>query len=156
MYFIFVDSSEDINVLIRDLGIGLAAGVILILVRVFGHNPSANWKWECNACKYTFETRSLEYNNDNPYITQDDPTLTETENDKPRYTLILENPGSKKINVIKVVRELTRLSLSVSKNLIDTAPSIISTDIPGNKINIFKQKFEEAGATVTIKETVSE
>ncbi|MCG6926245.1 MAG: 50S ribosomal protein L7/L12 [Acidobacteria bacterium] len=59
--------------------------------------------------------------------------------------------GDKKINVIKVVRELTSLGLKEAKDLVDSAPKAIKEDLSKEEAEAMKKKFEEVGAQVEIK-----
>jgi large subunit ribosomal protein L7/L12 len=57
----------------------------------------------------------------------------------------------RKINVIKVVREVTSLGLKEAKDLVEGAPKPVKEDISKEEAEAIKKKFEEAGATVEIK-----
>ena len=59
--------------------------------------------------------------------------------------------GASKINVIKVVREVTGLGLKDAKDLVDAAPKVIKEKIAKADAEAMKKKLEEAGATVTLK-----
>ena len=65
--------------------------------------------------------------------------------------MILTGAGDKKINVIKVVREITSLGLKEAKDLVEGAPKPIKEGIPKDEAEAIKKKFEEQGATVEIK-----
>ena len=67
------------------------------------------------------------------------------------FDVVLEGPGDKKINVIKVVRQVTALGLKESKELVDSAPSKIKEAISKDEAEALKKQLEEAGATVTRK-----
>lgn len=67
------------------------------------------------------------------------------------FDVILAAAGDKKINVIKVVRELTGLGLKESKELVDTAPKPIKEKVSKEDAEAAKAKLEEAGATVELK-----
>ncbi|MGV8040753.1 MAG: 50S ribosomal protein L7/L12 [Thermoanaerobaculaceae bacterium] len=67
------------------------------------------------------------------------------------FDVILENAGEKKINVIKVVREVTSLGLKEAKDLVEAAPSKVKEGVSKQEAEDIKKKFEEAGAKVTIK-----
>ncbi|MDR0311537.1 MAG: 50S ribosomal protein L7/L12 [Acidobacteriota bacterium] len=71
--------------------------------------------------------------------------------EKTEFDVILANVGDKKINVIKVVREVTSLGLKEAKDLVEAAPKPIKEGIPKEEAESIKKKFEEAGATVEIK-----
>jgi large subunit ribosomal protein L7/L12 len=67
------------------------------------------------------------------------------------FTVTLSAVGDKKINVIKAVREVTSLGLKEAKDLVEAAPSTIKEAVSKEEADTIKKKFEEAGATVTIK-----
>ena len=71
--------------------------------------------------------------------------------EKTEFDVILSGIGDKKINVIKVVREVTSLGLKEAKDLVEAAPKPIKEGIPKEEAESIKKKFEEAGATVEIK-----
>ncbi|RMB00246.1 50S ribosomal protein L7/L12 [Hydrogenothermus marinus] len=71
--------------------------------------------------------------------------------EKTEFDVILQSPGDKKINVIKVVREITGLGLKDAKALVDSAPKPIKEGVSKEEAEQIKAKLEEAGATVEIK-----
>ncbi len=71
--------------------------------------------------------------------------------EKTEFDVILQSPGEKKINVIKVVREITGLGLKEAKELVDSAPKPIKEGVSKEEAEQIKAKLEEAGATVEIK-----
>jgi large subunit ribosomal protein L7/L12 len=71
--------------------------------------------------------------------------------EKTDFTVTLTEVGSNKINVIKVVREITALGLKEAKDLVEGAPKPIKEGIPKDEANAIKKKFEEVGAKVEIK-----
>tara|TARA_Y100001970_G_C14106915_1_gene788672 strand:- start:603 stop:986 length:384 start_codon:yes stop_codon:yes gene_type:complete len=71
--------------------------------------------------------------------------------EKSEFDIELSSVGDKKINVIKVIREITALGLKEAKDLADGAPSIIKESVPTDEANEVKAKLEEAGATVALK-----
>ena len=71
--------------------------------------------------------------------------------EKSDFNIELTSVGDKKINVIKVIREITSLGLKEAKDLADGAPNVIKEAVPANEANEIKAKLEEAGATVTLK-----
>lgn len=71
--------------------------------------------------------------------------------EKTDFTVMLQSAGDKKIQVIKVVRELTGLGLKEAKDLVDGAPKPIKEGIPRDEAESLKAKLVEAGATVEIK-----
>ena len=67
------------------------------------------------------------------------------------FAVHLTNAGDKKINVIKVVREVTSLGLKEAKDLVDGAPKLVKEGVSKDEAAAMKKKFEEVGATVEIK-----
>jgi len=67
------------------------------------------------------------------------------------FAVHLTGVGDKKINVIKVVRELTSLGLKEAKDLVDGAPKVVKEDLSKEEAEAMKKKFEEVGAQVEIK-----
>ena len=71
--------------------------------------------------------------------------------EKTEFTATLTEVGGNKINVIKVVREVTSLGLKEAKDLVEGAPKPIKEGIPKEEAEAIKKKFEEVGAKVEIK-----
>jgi large subunit ribosomal protein L7/L12 len=71
--------------------------------------------------------------------------------EKTEFAVHLTSAGDKKINVIKVVREVTSLGLKEAKDLVDGAPKLVKEGISKEEAATIKKKFEEVGATVEIK-----
>jgi large subunit ribosomal protein L7/L12 len=67
------------------------------------------------------------------------------------FAVVLKEAGAKKIEVIKVVRELTQLGLKEAKDLVDGAPKNVKEGVSKADAENFKKKLEEAGAKVEIK-----
>ena len=67
------------------------------------------------------------------------------------FDVILEGIGDKKIQVIKVVREVTSLGLKEAKDLVDSAPSTVREALGKEEAEQVKAKLEEQGATVALK-----
>ncbi|HEY8231950.1 MAG TPA: 50S ribosomal protein L7/L12 [Vicinamibacteria bacterium] len=67
------------------------------------------------------------------------------------FAVHLTGAGDKKINVIKVVREVTSLGLKEAKDLVDGAPKVVKEGVSKEEAATIKKKFEEVGATVEIK-----
>jgi large subunit ribosomal protein L7/L12 len=67
------------------------------------------------------------------------------------FTLMLKDAGAKKIQVIKVVRELTGLGLKEAKDLVDGAPSTVKAGVTKDEAAAMKAKLEEQGAAVEVK-----
>jgi large subunit ribosomal protein L7/L12 len=71
--------------------------------------------------------------------------------EKTDFTVTLTEVGANKINVIKVVREITSLGLKEAKDLVESAPKPIKEGIPKDEAAAIKKKFEEVGAKVEVK-----
>jgi large subunit ribosomal protein L7/L12 len=71
--------------------------------------------------------------------------------EKTEFTATLTEVGSNKINVIKVVREVTSLGLKEAKDLVEGAPKPIKEGIPKDEAEAIRKKFEEVGAKVEVK-----
>jgi large subunit ribosomal protein L7/L12 len=67
------------------------------------------------------------------------------------FALHLMSAGDKKINVIKVVREVTSLGLKEAKDLVDGAPKLVKEGLSKDEAAAMKKKFEEVGAQVEVK-----
>ncbi len=70
---------------------------------------------------------------------------------KTEFALVLKSAGDKKINVIKVVREITALGLKEAKDLVDGAPKTVKEGLPKDEAENLKKKFEEVGAIVELQ-----
>ena len=71
--------------------------------------------------------------------------------EKEDFTVVLTNAGDKKIQVIKVVRELTGLGLEEAKDLVEGPPKPVKEAVPKAEAEAIKKKLEEAGGTVELK-----
>ena len=71
--------------------------------------------------------------------------------EKSEFDVILQNAGDKKINVIKVVREITKLGLKEAKDLVDGAPKLVVEKVSKEEAESVKKKLEEVGASIEIK-----
>lgn len=71
--------------------------------------------------------------------------------EKTEFDVILKSAGDKKIEVIKVVREITALGLKEAKDLVEAVPKPIKEAVSKDEAEQIKKKFEEKGATVEIK-----
>ena len=71
--------------------------------------------------------------------------------EKTEFTVTLTDIGGNKINVIKVVREVTSLGLKEAKDLVESAPKPIKEGVNKDEAAAIKKKFEEAGAKVEVK-----
>jgi large subunit ribosomal protein L7/L12 len=67
------------------------------------------------------------------------------------FTVTLKEAGAKKIQVIKVVREITGLGLKEAKDLVDGAPQAVKAGVSKDEANQIKAKLEEQGAAVEVK-----
>jgi large subunit ribosomal protein L7/L12 len=70
---------------------------------------------------------------------------------KSEFTLVLKSAGDKKINVIKIVREITSLGLKEAKDLVDGAPKPVKEGLAKDEAETLKKKFEEVGAQVELQ-----
>ena len=75
----------------------------------------------------------------------------EAAEEQTEFTVQLVEIGPKKINVIKVVREVTSLGLKEAKDLVESAPAAVKEDIPKDEAEAVAKKFEEVGAKVEVK-----
>ncbi|KRT35556.1 LSU ribosomal protein L12P [Acetomicrobium thermoterrenum DSM 13490] len=73
------------------------------------------------------------------------------EEEKTEFDVILKSIGANKINVIKVVREITSLGLKEAKDLVDGAPKPVKEGVSKEEAEEIKKKLEEAGAEVEVK-----
>jgi large subunit ribosomal protein L7/L12 len=71
--------------------------------------------------------------------------------EKDEFDVILKEVGAKKIQVIKVIREITALGLKEAKDLVDGAPSTVKEAVTKDEAEGIKAKLEEQGATVEMK-----
>ena len=71
--------------------------------------------------------------------------------EKSEFDVELTSVGEKKINVIKVIREITALGLKEAKEIADSAPSVVKEAAAKEEAEEIKKKLEDAGATVTLK-----
>jgi len=71
--------------------------------------------------------------------------------EKEEFDVILQAAGGNKINVIKVVREITALGLKEAKDLVDGAPKAIKEGVTKDEAESVRQKLADAGATVEVK-----
>jgi large subunit ribosomal protein L7/L12 len=71
--------------------------------------------------------------------------------EKTAFDVILASAGAQKINVIKVVRELTGLGLKEAKDLVEGAPKPVKTGVSKEEAETMKKKLTEAGATIEVK-----
>jgi large subunit ribosomal protein L7/L12 len=71
--------------------------------------------------------------------------------EKTEFDVVLISAGDKKINVIKVVREVTSLGLKEAKDLVEGAPKTVKEGVPKDEAAEIKKKFEAVGAQVELK-----
>jgi len=71
--------------------------------------------------------------------------------EKTEFDVILQAAGGNKINVIKVVREVTALGLKEAKDLVEAAPKAVKEGVSKEEAETIKQKLTDAGATVEVK-----
>ncbi len=71
--------------------------------------------------------------------------------EKTEFAVVLTAVGANKINVIKVVREVTSLGLKEAKDLVDGAPKTVKEGVSKDEAEAIKKKFSDAGATIELK-----
>lgn len=71
--------------------------------------------------------------------------------EKTEFDVVVTSAGDKRINVIKVVREVTGLGLKEAKDFVDALPKAVKEGVPKNEAEDIKKKLEEAGATAEVK-----
>ncbi len=71
--------------------------------------------------------------------------------EKTEFDVELTDAGAQKLNVIKVIREITGLGLKEAKDLVESAPKVVKEQASKDDANAVKKKLEEAGAKVTLK-----
>jgi large subunit ribosomal protein L7/L12 len=71
--------------------------------------------------------------------------------EKTEFSVILKTVGDKKINVIKVVREVTNLGLKEAKDLVDSAPKAVKEGVTKEEAEAIKAKFAEVGAVIELQ-----
>ena len=76
---------------------------------------------------------------------------SEQAEEKTEFDIVLEDAGDKKINVIKVVREVTSLGLKEAKDLVEGAPAKVKEGVSKHEAEEIKNKFAEAGAKVKVQ-----
>jgi large subunit ribosomal protein L7/L12 len=79
------------------------------------------------------------------------PAAAAAVEEKTEFEVVLKEVGEKKINVIKVVREVTSLGLKEAKDLVDGAPKTVKEGVTKDEAETIKKKFEAEGAKVEIK-----
>lgn len=75
----------------------------------------------------------------------------EKEEEKTEFDVELTEFGAKKLNVIKVIREITGVGLKEAKELVESAPKVIKEAVSKDEAEELKKKIEESGAKVTLK-----
>ncbi len=71
--------------------------------------------------------------------------------EKTSFDVILKAPGGAKLNIVKLVKEMTGLGLKEAKDLVDGAPKAIKEGVSKEEANSIKQQLEEAGAEIEVK-----
>ena len=79
------------------------------------------------------------------------PAEAKAAEEKTEFTVVLKSVGDKKINVIKVVREVTSLGLKEAKDLVDGAPKTLKEGVAKEEAEAIKAKFAEVGAAVELQ-----
>jgi len=80
-----------------------------------------------------------------------DDTATGKAEEKDEFTVLMTSCGDKKIQVLKVLRELTGLGLKEAKDMIDNLPKDVKESVPKEEAQNMKSKLEEVGATIELK-----
>jgi large subunit ribosomal protein L7/L12 len=70
---------------------------------------------------------------------------------KTEFAVVLKSAGDKKINVIKIVREITNLGLKEAKDLVDSVPKTVKEKVSKEEAEAIKAKFEEVGASIELQ-----
>ncbi|AGS06719.1 50S ribosomal protein L7/L12 [Candidatus Profftella armatura] len=96
--------------------------------------------------KFEVSAATIVSNNSNSESSSDAPIKEQTE-----FMVTLNNFGTNKVSVIKIVREITGLGLKEAKNLVDSAPKVIKEGITKEAAEAIKKKLEEVGAKIEIK-----
>jgi large subunit ribosomal protein L7/L12 len=78
-------------------------------------------------------------------------TLTEVVEEKTSFDVVLKAPGTNKLAIVKLVKELTGLTLKEAKDLVDGAPNVVKEGIAKADAEGLKKSLEEAGAEVELK-----
>jgi large subunit ribosomal protein L7/L12 len=71
--------------------------------------------------------------------------------EKTSFDVILKAPGGAKLNIVKLVKEITGLGLKEAKDLVDGAPKAVKEGVTKEEANSIKQQLEEAGAEIEVK-----
>ena len=71
--------------------------------------------------------------------------------EKTSFDVILKAPGGAKLNIVKLVKEITGLGLKEAKDLVDGAPKPVKEGVSKEEANAIKQQLEEAGAEIEVK-----
>ena len=71
--------------------------------------------------------------------------------EKTSFDVILKAPGGAKLNIVKLVKEITGLGLKEAKDLVDSAPKAVKEGVSKEEANSIKQQLEEAGAEIEVK-----
>lgn len=79
------------------------------------------------------------------------PAAADEKEEKTEFDVVLNSAGEKKINVIKIVREITKLGLKEAKDLVDSAPKMVVEKVSKEEAESVQKKLEEVGASVEVK-----
>ncbi|MFM2208321.1 MAG: ribosomal protein [Bacteroidota bacterium] len=71
--------------------------------------------------------------------------------EKTSFDVILKNPGGAKLNIVKLVKDITGLGLKEAKDLVDGAPKPVKEGVSKDEANAIKAQLEEAGAEIEVK-----
>ena len=83
--------------------------------------------------------------------TQEDGATAAGAEEKSSFDIVIKSPGSSKLAVVKLVKEMTGLGLKEAKELVDGAPKAIKEGAPKDEAESLKAKLEDAGAEVELK-----
>ena len=86
-----------------------------------------------------------------PTLTADPSAPSEPEEEQTEFSVVLENVGSNKINVIKAVREVTTLGLREAKELVESAPARVKEAVVRDEADKIKEVLEAAGGTAKVE-----
>lgn len=79
------------------------------------------------------------------------PVAAEAAEEQTAFNVVMTNFGANKINVIKVIREITGLGLKEAKDMVEAIPATVKEGVSKEDADSIKKKLEEAGATVAVK-----
>ena len=126
-----LELSELVKALEEEFGVSAAAPVAVAAAPVAGGAPAPPPSWSRNSSSPTSPAPAGE--------------------EKTEFDVVLKAAGANKINVIKVVREVTGLGLKEAKELVDGAPKAVKEGVSKDDADAMAAKLKEAGAEVEVK-----